>query len=239
MTRTVPVALLLACVACGGSPFAYGTSAPAEEPGPDAGATEGGADAVPEAAGDAGRDAGTDAPEPREAAVDGGEGGVLEASADAPAPICLTTLSGVGDGDFTVSFTLATTMRPAAPGYGAILDQRLSCDSQHSGWAVWLTPSGTISVQIYDGSNVFDDVATAIAVNDGAEHAVRVERRGSGATLRVVTDGTAQDFTGQAPMMLGTMAPLQTGADPLCMGNSAQPSETFVGLIDSVCLTTP
>ncbi len=83
MTRTVPVALLLACVACGGSPFAL-------ERAPDTGAPEGGPDAVSEAADDAGQDAGTDAPEPREAsdgdaAHDASDGEVPCRCVDVPA----------------------------------------------------------------------------------------------------------------------------------------------------------
>ena len=238
MRKTV-IAAVAVLVGCGGAPFT------AAEIGDGGGGAVQAADAVPEVdAGSQGRDAGPDAREeltdrvvpvrdggeaglPAEAAVDAGPGSEAEAG-----PVCVTDLSGVGIGDFRVSFTIATTDAPAS--YMALLNQRTHCDDTRPGWDVWMTAAGDLGVEVFDGAaGSYDNVThDGRAVNDGAPHRVAVGRSGGGTVLTVSVDSVARNYPGEPAMSLGTLAPLNEGSDPTCTGVSP-----LSGQLTDVCVS--
>jgi laminin G domain protein len=169
--------------------------------------------------------------------TDSGADGSSDAAQDAPACTCVDDLSNVGNGDFAIAFTIATTMQPVQPGYGALLNQRATCDATKPGWDVWLNHDGTVTVQVYDGSNIFDNVSTTAIVNDGTQHRVIIDRRASGTKFDISIDGTVEHFSNASVEWLtGVLANLDTGIEPVCSGNMAEPSEPLTGLINKVCI---
>lgn len=207
------ICLDLVCAACGGSPFTSLPDPPPNSPSPPP-------SALPDGGGDAAGRSG-----------DGGAGSL-------PPCACLGDLSGVGLGDFTIGFTVRTSMRFGEPGYAALLNQRSSCDASHPGWDVLMRSDGTVGLQIYDGSNVFDDAKLeGAAVNDGAEHRVVLRRTGGGSVVVMTVDGRGGALLGEPPEALsGTLAPLDTGQEPICAGNMAAPALGLQGEIGSACV---
>ncbi len=230
--RAVVGLALIFTAACGGAPFSAIDLAHVDASADDDGST--GFDASPEAGQDAPQliDAG-----PLDAPADVA---TPDVAPDAPACTCVDDLSGVGLGDFAIGFTITTTMHPTPPGYGALLNQHATCDSQHAGWDVWLNgggDDGTVELQVYDGSAVFDSDNTPQSVNDGSPHRVVLARRNAGATMTFYVDGVASTRGVPAEALGGTLAPLLTGTDPVCSANGAQPSEPLVGMLSGVCIT--
>ena len=233
--------LLLLTAACG-APF---EAANPDLVRPDAEAPETAAEAGPGRDGQPGPEAAADA---QEAGVDGPVGhdsgpgndaGDSGSAADAdggPSCTCTGDLSNVGLGDFEIAFTVATTAWPVAPGYMAILNQRSECDPNKAGWDVGMNANGTLSIQVFDGSNVYDNEQSASAINDGQEHRVRLSRVG-GATIRISIDGALQTFAGlPVETLAGTLATLQTGVDPTCASSGSRPAEPLAGVLTMVCV---
>jgi hypothetical protein len=150
---------------------------------------------------------------------------------------CSNDLSNVGVGDFRIAFTIATTASPVAPGFMALVNQRSLCNPTHSGWDVWLSPAGTIWVEVYDGTNVFDNVQSAVVINDGLEHRIVIQRSQKGTLFQITIDGATLGYPG-APVeaLSGSLALLSVGTDPTCASNAGQPSEPFVGALTAVCV---
>ncbi len=86
-------------------------------------------------------------------------------------PVCVTDLSGVGTGDFTIAFTLTTTESGL---YLALVNQRTaaSCSANAPFWDVTIWPLGGIDVAMGDGINQAG-VEAGNSVNDGAAHRVQ------------------------------------------------------------------
>lgn len=172
--------------------------------------------------------------------TDGGSGGAGGEAADAGsasdsrrdmAPTCVTDLSGVGTGDFSIHFTLTTTAVPAASTYMALLNQRSRCDDTRPGWDVWMTAQGNLGVEVYDGSgSAYDNVTDSRPVNDGVPHHITVARSGSSLTIDV--DGVFNTYPSEPIMSLETLPPMNVGIDPTCTG-----VHPLSGRLVDVCLT--
>lgn len=223
--RIAVLSTVLLAAACGGAPFSSELQGA-----PDAGMDDRGAITQEPDAGDAAEATTV------EAAV---EAGAPEAGAVDAGPTCTCTgdLSGVGLGDFTVAFTLATTSQPASPGYMALLNQRSTCTAATPGWDVWMSPAGTVWVEVFSGGNVFDNVQSAAVLNDGQEHRVVITRLQHGSLFQIEIDGKVSGYPG-APLeaLTGKLAPLATGTDTTCTANAGQPAYPLSGLLTKVCV---
>jgi hypothetical protein len=96
----------------------------------------------------------------------------LEAEAEA-GPVCVTDLSGVGTGDFHVSFDMETD----AQTFMALVNQRSACSAGVE-WDVFMQPTGSIEVETDDG--IAADRVFQIGggpVNDGQPHHVEAAER--------------------------------------------------------------
>jgi hypothetical protein len=144
--------------------------------------------------------------------------------------VCLTDLSGVGTGDFQISFTLTTSTVPAESTYMALLNQRSSCDDTQPGWDVWMTAQGNLGVEVYDGSGgAYDNITDSRSINDGAAHRISVARSGSSITIGV--DGVFNTYPNEPIMPLGTLSPMNVGIDPTCTG-----VRPISGRLTDICL---
>lgn len=188
------VALLVLCVSgvitsqgCGSSDSkrkapvgAPGGAAGADADGPDSGGEGGAVAMMPNVGGSAGEEmAGGNAGAPSQPS--GGEAGTAGAAGEAGAgavdpscelaTTCTNDLSGLGAGDFSIAFTLATT---ATAGSG-VLSQRTVC-MRSKFWDVRMRANGNLSVELDDETNYLNLVVPS-AVNDGAAHELRVCRK--------------------------------------------------------------
>lgn len=164
-------------------------------------------------------------------AAPGGDGG-----AALPPCACSGDLSDVGLGDFTIALEIAIHGPPTSPGYFPLANQRRTCDAQSPGWELSVVWSGELAMQVYDGSNVFDNAQTSAKVDDGMAHRVVVRRLG-GSVIEVDVDGEAQRFAGQPPEDLsGQLAAMLTRVEPVCAGNTAAPSEPTQGTVEGLCV---
>src|SRR5262249_43170173 len=119
---------------------------------------------------------------------------------------CTGDLSGIGTGDFHISFTLTTT----ATVLSAVLGQRGICDKGPM-WDVRLTPQGELEVETDDTDvNNYTLIYTVGAMNNGLPHAVKIARV-SGA-LTVTVDGVVSAST-LAPASFGALPALMNGTD--------------------------
>lgn len=160
----------------------------------------------------------------------GGETGSGGEDGDGGTPIeCLTDLSGVGTGDFSIRFTLTTTATPAE--YMALLNQRSRCDNTLPGWDVWMKGQGNLEIMVFDGGgSAYANVTDNRPINDGAPHRISVARSGSSLTIGV--DGIFNTYPGQPIMPLASLSPLNVGIDPTCTGVS-----NLSGRVVDICLT--
>lgn len=192
------------------------------------------ADELRDASGSTG-DAG-DAPAPApDAAQDAPDdpGPTLDASdaADAPAPHCLTDLSGVGTRDFHIAFSLMTT---ASGSTYALLSQRASCDTSSGvSWDVTLQPLGGVELATEDGTAAsYAFVEAGDSVNDGKSHRIVVAR--TNGALWYSDDGVIRSSMTPDAASFGTF-----GA-ALAIGSSACSSEApLAGAVSDVCITVP
>jgi hypothetical protein len=182
----------------------------------------------PDASGDV-TSPGQDAPEDiRRDAV--GEGGNLE-GAMGDAPICLTDLSDVGTGDFSIHFTLSTNETGMTL---ALLNQRLGCDQMSTFWDVTLSPTGDVVVATDDGIAAdYATVQAGNALNDGKAHQVDIIRRGG--KLWITADGAIVSPMTPDPYTFATLSSLAIGTSG-CMG--VTPAAAYA-VIANVCLTEP
>jgi hypothetical protein len=140
------------------------------------------------------------------------------------APTCSNDLSGIGTGDFSIAFTLATT---ANAGSG-IVSQRAIC-MRSKFWDVRLRGNGNLSVELDDETSYLNMVVPSI-VNDGSPHEVRVCRKNGhvyafadGQLLQDAPNATAFD----------TLPTLATGTTT-CTARDG--TVTLVGSVSDVCV---
>lgn len=230
------VCLVLALFACGGSSFNSELLAAIRvDAGTDDGAAapEAGQDASDPVEGSMPVDAAADA---REAGVDAGPGrdaGPEAGPLDSGAPeaeagrTCVTDLSGVGAGDFSIAFDIRTTATAAS----SVLSQRSVCGTS-TFWDVQTSTAGGISVETDDGTTAGDALLYSLAsVNDGAAHHVDVARLAG--VLSITIDGSASGATADTGS-LGPMAPLRVGTSA-CDGVAG--IVPLVGSVSGVCIT--
>jgi hypothetical protein len=123
---------------------------------------------------------------------------------------CVTDLSGVGTGDFRVSFTLTTTETGLTVG---LVNQRAGCDQTSVWWDATLTPSGGIELATDDGSSTsYVFVESGNAVNDGAPHKIVVAR--TNGAIWYSRDGVLGSSMTPDPYAFGNFPALRIGSDP-------------------------
>ncbi|HTQ48280.1 MAG TPA: hypothetical protein VMI75_36240 [Polyangiaceae bacterium] len=207
-----PAVAIAPIVSCGGS---------ARSSGQDGGS--------PDASGDV-TSPGLDAPEDvlRDAVGEGGgniEGGTVDA------PVCMTDLSDVGTGDFTIRFTLTTNETGMTL---ALLNQRLGCDQMSTFWDISLSPTGNVVVATDDSIAAdYVTVQAGSALNDGKAHQVAVIRRAG--KLWITADGAVISPMTPDAYLFATFSSLAIGTSA-CMSES--PAAAYA-VIANVCLAEP
>lgn len=158
-----------------------------------------------------------------------------DAAPEAAPPVCLSTLSGVGTGDFHISFTLTTT---AGSIDMALVNQRTGCDNTSTWWDVSYIPStsthGALGAGTSDGtqaSYVVLEQAAGATVDDGNPHQIVVAR--TSGQLWFSIDGTRSAGPVADPYSFGPMPQLKVGTDD-CAGFGPT-----IGSIENLCITTP
>jgi hypothetical protein len=138
---------------------------------------------------------------------------------------CLQTLSGIGAGDFTVSFTVAV----GNPGLSAaLLTQRPTCDNSQPFWYIAMKSDGTPYAETnppYVGINAVS------SVSDGKAHLVALQRAGGALSLAIDHQIEA---VAASSSVFGALPALEVGQSAAC---NVSP---IAGLkINDVCLTAP
>lgn len=213
-TLLAMIAVTAMLVGCGGSAFSVGGD------GDDGGAQgDTGTHVV-------GTDAGTG--ESEAAQVDATpETTTADAAPEAAPPVCLSTLSGVGTGDFHIAFTLKTT----ATGYVALANQRVGCDSTSVWWEVNFQ-NGAIGAATNAGPSEYANVGLSVAVNDGLPHRIVVARTGK--VLWYSIDSVRNTQLSPDAFSIGELPPLTVGTDD-CMYLPLAGRGTLTNL----CITSP
>lgn len=132
-------------------------------------------------------------------------------------------LSGIGTGDFTISFTMQSTATSGSE--RAIINQRSVC----SGGAFWdlrISSAGYLFIETDDGSNDLQLTPT-VQLNDSQQHTIMVQR--SSQVLTGYVNGTAVTAGLSLANWSGQLQALQTGSG-VCDGTN---SALTVG---SVCI---
>jgi hypothetical protein len=144
---------------------------------------------------------------------------------------CVTDLSGVGTGDFRISFTLTTTESGLTI---ALLSQRTGCDQSSTFWDVSLSPTAGIVAATDDGVAAhYTFVEAGSAMNDGRPHKIDVIRRDG--KLWYEHDGAIDSVQTSDSYAFGTFPPLVLGSSA-CVGTT--PAAGYATISD-VCITEP
>jgi hypothetical protein len=161
----------------------------------------------------------------REAEGSGGEADAGSASDSGRS--CITDLSGVGTGDFQISFTLTTTenMRTLA-----LLSQRTGCDDTSAFWDIVVGPTGGITATTYDGTHRAA-VEAGNSLNDGKPHRVDVIRREG--MFWYASDGVMNSAPTPDPYSFGKLPLLLIGSSACSWASSAVGHAT----ISDLCIT--
>jgi hypothetical protein len=181
----------------------------------------------PDASSDDGSPPGQDAPAEvsREGGLDGGD------ARGEDGPVCLTDLSDVGAGDFSIHFQLATNETGMTL---ALLNQRLGCDEMSIFWDVTLSVSGDIVAATDDGiAGHYVTVQATSSLNDGKPHEVDVVR--ASGKLWITADGAVVSPMTPDPYTFTTFSSLAVGTSA-CSG--VTPAAAYA-VIANVCLTEP
>jgi hypothetical protein len=166
------------------------------------------------------------------------EAGLPEAAAEA-GPACLSTLSGIGTGDFRISFTLTTTNTTLTL---ALVNQRANCactgasncSSPSTFWDVVVDSSGGIIATTDDGSGAsYVDVEAGNSVNDGKAHQIVIAR--TAGMLTYSSDGVVHSSEVADAYSFGAFPSLTIGSD-VC---STTTPLTGHGTLTDLCITTP
>ena len=152
-----------------------------------------------------------------------------DAAPEAAPPVCLSTLSGVGTGDFHISFTLTTT----ANGYLGLVNQRAGCDYASAWWDVNFQ-NGAIGGATNSGPNQSAAVGLSSAVNDGLPHRIVVAR--TGGELWYSIDSNRSTQMSADGFSIGALPPLAIGTDGCSSVYS--PLEGH-GTLTDLCITSP
>jgi len=146
-------------------------------------------------------------------------------------PVCLTDLSDVGAGDFSIHFTLTTNETGMTL---ALLNQRLGCDQMSLFWDITLSATGAVVAATDDGiAGHYVTVQAGSSVNDGKPHAVDVIRKSG--KLWIASDGAVVSPMTPDPYTFTTFSSLAVGTSA-CTG--VTPAAAYA-VIANVCLTEP
>lgn len=163
------------------------------------------------------------------ASVDGGAGGAGGEAAFACelAPECSGDLSGVGKGDFSIAFTLTTSVTQ----HSAVISQRAEC-MRSMFWDIRLgttTDISSLSIELDDDTNYVDLIAP-VTLNDGTPHEVRICRKAG--HVYAFSDGT---LIGDTPneTSLVSLPPLATKTTTCTSTDGTAP---LVGSVTDVCV---
>ena len=162
----------------------------------------------------------------------GAEGPEGDAAADIPGACSGNTqdLSGVGTGDFTISFNIVSSQS----GWVALLNQRSDC-SFGVFWDIRQTPTGTVILEIDDNAtDGYQKVESAIKINDDKPHDVVVTRIAG--ALIITIDST---MSGQGPSLaaLGSLADLRIGDDVCTSAGNDPETAKLTGTLSAVCIS--
>jgi hypothetical protein len=159
-----------------------------------------------------------------------GDGGTIEGGMK-DAPICLTDLSDVGTGDFSIHFELTTNETGLTL---ALLNQRLGCDKTSTFWDVSLSPTGTVFAATGDGIAAdYVSVQAGNVLNDGKSHQVDVIR--GGGQIWIAADGAVVSPMTPDPSTFTTLSSLAIGTSA-CTGVTPAAGHAVIA---GVCLTEP
>lgn len=220
--RSALFPLVFVLAACGGEAFTigHGPGGDAGEPleaslAPDAPSANDAGDG-PQSGGDGGDAVAGDSADLSSDAGDGGRA-------------CLSTLAGVGEGDFSITFTITTVFADPM----AIASQRVGCADGSSFWDLELSSSGGVVFTANDGASSQPPVSLEAgnSVNDGKPHAVLITRRAG--ELHYERDGVTGSATIADPVAFDALPALVVGSDA-CPGVSPT-----VGMVSDLCLSSP
>jgi len=160
------------------------------------------------------------------------DAGIADAAADAPST-CTGDLSGIGAGDFRISFTLQTTQQD---GSFALLNQRSAC-SAGDFWDIRIQ-NGTLVVETDALTDAAPDDAQlygCATINDGKARAVVVQR--AGGLLSAYVDGGLDNTSVPSTASFGALVARSTGTDS-CVGvDGTTAFDGTRGSITNVCVS--
>jgi hypothetical protein len=170
------------------------------------------------------------------------EAGAPETSMpEASTPVCLTDLSNTGAGDFSISFTLSTTM----VGVSAILNQRQICAGSDF-WDIQAAfpsptqsnqPNGAFGTSMFgigmetDDTQNYTDLVAPVILNDGVAHSIQFLRLSG--NLSVVVDGKTI-VAKPSLSVFNMLSPLAQGKDVCDSVDGTLPFTS--GSITNLCL---
>jgi hypothetical protein len=157
----------------------------------------------------------------------GGQGGMGGTCAE-PSVSCNGDLSNVGTGDFTIMFTLTTSMTTHLV---EILAQRDFCGHQFF-WDAQLS-AGALKVELDDNQQNYTECLGTKVINDGQPHRVVMHRAAGILTIQV---DCALDATCTAATNFSTALPSLRRTSP-CIGNPDPPVD-LVGTLSNVCVAS-
>jgi hypothetical protein len=229
--KTALTATVIMLAGCSGSAFSTET---ADDAGGDIVAKTDGDDAETH---DVATD--TDAGKPEASPPEAGstpEAG-LDAAPEAAPPVCLSTLNGVGTGDFRISFTMTSASTQVLV---PLVNQRAGCNQTSVSWQALVDGylGGKVLFNMCDitgsgsCSTVGPSVSTSGPVDDGQPHRI-VIRQASG-VVSISSDGVNGTTSPDTYSFETFGAPLMIGTD-----NCGDPPLAEYGTLTDLCITTP
>jgi hypothetical protein len=165
-----------------------------------------------------------------------------DAGPDVKAPTCKMDLSGVGTGDFQISFTIITDHSGLML---SLLSQRADCACQSAAtcsqpsdlWAITAAPNSTLGIVTDANTTASFTVAgqtSGVGVGDGLPHKVLFQRISGYLSLYIdgVDDGASIKDTSD----FGTFPPLAIGTSP-CDSNGTTAPLAGHGTLTDICIT--
>ena len=210
---------------CGGA--AFSTAVPANDAGSgDVAPKTDGDDAETGVSIDAGADAAT---EPSEAAS------ASDAAPEAASPACLSTLNGVGTGDFRISFTMTSiSTQELVP----LVNQKAGCNQTSVWWQALVDGhlGGKIVFNMCDVTGpgscpTGPTVYTSNPVDDGQPHRIVIDRISG--VISISSDGVAGTTSPDTYSFETFGAPVTIGTD-----DCGDPPLVGYGALTDFCITT-
>jgi len=170
--------------------------------------------------------------------------GAGDAGAEAGTPIeCVTDLSGVGTGDFSIRFTLTTTEIGLTL---ALVSQRGDCLCVGSGpycptpstfWDIVLQRGTVIAITAADSAESYVSIDGGSSVADGRPHRIVVGR--TSGTLWYEADGIRGPVSISNHYLFKTFPELSIGSDGCELAASPTTPLAGHGTLTDLCLSAP